>query len=225
MLNKPFFGIAPKPLEAVDVNPSLRKMGLVINGKMTIATKHKSVVSPVTVGIYDASTPDFPDRKVQQGFRFDIRNDLNSDYAVTLQNAKNRDFAGCASSTFTLSMTAEIGFVHLDLAAEKGVSIFSMGENGHPYGIYGLIGGVVTHGKLRGHFACRYFQFKELYDPKPLAVRKIPVVYPSPASVLKCIFASRTSVFFIGQSIQLSTPATRAKPLLVFEAKSQHVFL
>ena len=48
MFHKSFFGITPEALDTVDINPSFGKpdgrcrMGLVINGKMTIAAKHKS---------------------------------------------------------------------------------------------------------------------------------------------------------------------------------------
>jgi len=191
---------------------------------MTIATKHKSVINLVAVGVYDASASDYLDSEVQQSFRSNIGNDLDTDLAVAFQNTENRNFASGSSSSFAFATAAEIGFVYLNLSTKKDTSIFGVGENGHPYGIHSLIDGVVAHGKLFGYLSGGEFQFKELYDSEPLTVGKISVVYPSSASVVKSVITARTTIPLVNQFIQFSSSATRAKSLLVFEAKSQHVF-
>gem|GEM_PF-4016059 len=191
---------------------------------MTIATKHKGIVSLVAISIYNTSAPDFLNSKVKQSFGSDIGNNLDTNYTIAFQDAEYRDFTSCSASSFSFATTTKVGFINFYFSTEKNIGVLRMSENSHSYCINSFVDRIVAHGKLSGYLASGYFQFKELYYSEPLTVRKIPVVNPPPTSIVEGVIASRTSIPSIAQSVKFSLPASRAKSVPHFEAKLRHIF-
>jgi len=87
-----------------------------------------------------------------------------------------------------------------------------------------LIGGIVGDTQLLSDLADGEFQFEGHDEAQPLSCGKISPVDPSVGEIEDDVAACGAATPFIGQPVQFSDPAPRAKSLMVFKAKSQQIF-
>lgn len=132
----------------------------------------------------------------------------------------SRNFSSCITTSLTFAFAAKVRFVEFDLASTEDVRIVGVGEdcvmNRHDR----FVSGVVTRGSFALRSCVRKLKLKELHDSQPIVHRQAACVDPTAQPVVKQVSTPRS----IGQFPQFVTPATWISSLLVFEAKSQHVF-
>jgi len=215
-LDQPFLGIAPEALNAVYVNFAVGKELLMVEIDMTIAAKHERVIAPELIGVDDAAAPHGFNRKVKERASLYILNRLHFDDSITLQDAENRDFPGCPSTTFALTPSAEVALVHLDNSAEKVGGIRGCGNDGGTYHVDRLEDRRVTESCLPRYLSGRKLQLKEFDDPEPLLIRDAEPVNPPAAKVVEGVCASFTSEPFADDSIDFTASAPCAKTMAVF---------
>ena len=111
-------GIAPKPLNAVDMIFAMIGKGLAVVQAVMLAQPFQGIVAPEGISVVDRSL---------SGMLSDMRHELicrnpfnhfRIHSAITLQKAKYNAFACCTSSTLTLASAAKVGLIYLDLALE-----------------------------------------------------------------------------------------------------------
>ena len=224
MLDQALFRPTPKAFEAVDVDLAIGEPGLMVHRQMSISTKHQCIIRFVFVSIYQAATANFFRRDAEQCRGLDVRNRLNANTAITLKYPKNRDFPGRTASSLPFAFAAKVRFVEFDFASQEEVCIVGMSQDRMTDRHDRLVGRIVCQVHLLGDPACRKLKLKELHDSQPIVQRQTACIDPTARQVVKRVSTPRTTPFSISQFPQFATPATRANPLLVFEAKSQHVF-
>lgn len=224
MLDQSLLRPTPEALQAVDVDLAGGEAGLVVDRQMPVAAKHERVVSLVAVGINNAAPPHFLGGDGEQRLGFDVRHDLDIDLPGALQEPENRDFSRCPSSAFTFSAAAEIGLVNLHLAAEQDLGVGGGAENGVADDHDRLVRGVISEAELAGDLPGREFELEEFDHAQPVGAGEAAQVQPAAGEVVKGVTAAGTAAFSRDQFPQLPAVAARAKPLMVFEAKSQQVF-
>jgi hypothetical protein len=114
--------------------------------------------------------------------------------AISFQDAKDRNFAGCATTPFALAPAAEVALIQFDFSSQKHIGILGMAQDGHSDGIDGPIHGPIRHLHLPGHLVDRYFQFKELDDGQPLETTQAPMVDPAAGEVMEGVITSGTAI-------------------------------
>jgi hypothetical protein len=119
VFHDPLLGVAPEPLQAVDVDPAAGEVFPMVHAKVTEPAEHERVVDLVAVGVHDASPADLLDREREDGFGPGVGNHLHEHLPLPLQNAEYRDFAGGTPSTLSLALPPEGGFVHFDFASDE----------------------------------------------------------------------------------------------------------
>ena len=95
----------------------------VVDPKVLEVRNIQRIVALPAVGINDAVGNDFPLDDRHQGLGAGIRNDLRVDPSTTLQQTENRDFSRNTTAPLSFAATAEIGFIHFDLAAANHFAI------------------------------------------------------------------------------------------------------
>jgi len=115
--------LVPEILDAVDVVLLVCKELGVVDPKVLEVRNIQRIVALPAVGINDAVGNDFPLDDRHQGLGAGIRNDLRVDPSTTLQQTENRDFSRSTTAPLSFAATAEIGFIHFDLAADNHFAI------------------------------------------------------------------------------------------------------
>ena len=224
MLGQSFFSIAPEAFQSVDIYSTAREIFPMIDLKMPISTKHKRIVDLIPVGIDDTAPANFRNRKIHNGFRSYIRNTLHPYSAVSFKNPEHRYLACRASASLALPPAAEVRFIKFNLSRKRPGCIFGMRHYRHPECRNRLERRTVGDAELRSHLTGGHLQFKKLYKPQPIHTVKIPIIDPSTAEIGEAVFAAAASAPAVGQPVQLPVVAAGTNSLMVFKAKSQHVF-
>jgi len=71
--------------------------------------------------------------------------------AVSLQDAKDRNFAGCATTPFALAPAAEVALIQFDFSSQEDICTIGMMKNRHPDGVHCAIDGPIRQVHLLGH--------------------------------------------------------------------------
>jgi hypothetical protein len=224
VLVKPLFGEAPEALEAVDVNAAPGEALGVIDLEVAIATEHETVVGTESIGVNDAASAYGFDREVEQGFSANIGDRLDPDTAGPLQNAEDRDFSRCTSTTFSLTPATEVGLVQLHFFTQKFFPILGVAENGPAQNRDGLVGGLVADPELSGHLPGRDLKLEKLDHPEPLRAGQSALVDPPSGQLTKGVIASAATTPPVRQTVQFSAQTTGTKPVPQFEAELRHIF-
>ena len=110
-------------LHAVDLVLFVCKQLEVVDPKLLEVQNIQRIVALPVVGINDAVGNDFSLDDRHQGLGADIRNGLRVDPSTTLQQTENRDFSRSSTAPLSFAATAEIEFIHFDLAADNHFAI------------------------------------------------------------------------------------------------------
>jgi hypothetical protein len=224
MLYNTLLRITPKTLKSVDVYPPSRKILPMIDLKMTITTKHKGIIAFKFISIDNASPSHFFNSQIQHRLRSNIGDDLNEGSPLTLQDTENRDFSGCPSPPISFSSATKVGLINLYFTPKQHLRIFRVSHNRKTNSSNRLINSVIRQSHLDADLPCGKFQFKELDDSQPLTTGQVPAVYPAAAEIMKGISATVAPSSAVCHDIESSEATFGTKPLLVFPAKSQHIF-
>ena len=218
-LDQSFFGEGPETFQSIDINFSARVSFFMVDSQVAITAEHQRVIAAEFIGVDDRSATNRFDRHIQQRGRRDVFDDVDLDYAISLQNAENRDFMGSSPATLTLPLSSEVRFVHFDLAAQKIVGFGSVGHDrlsnhGDRFESRGI-----TKADLLGYLAGRDFEFKELDDPEPGLGRDFDFIKPATGEVVESKSAALTTELFVADSIDFIAPTTTAENVAVFPAE------
>lgn len=215
-----FFGKTPEAFQAIDIDFSTGEDFSMIHSEMTVSAKHQGIVSPEFVRVNDRSSADGFDSHVQQTFSGDIFHYMHLDDAVSLQDTENRDFPGRSSSSFTLTTTAEIAFIHFDLSSQKRITHPALvsKKNRQADDMAPLENGRIAEPDLLRYFPRRYFEFEEFDNPKPFLERNMEPVDPSIREVVKGVATPFTSIPFALNSVDPIAPTSTAKNMAFFPA-------
>ena len=115
--------LVPEILDAVDVVLLVCKELGVVDPKVLEVRDIQYIRARPTVGINDAVGDDFALDDRYQGSRPGVGNDLRLNPSTTLQQTENRDFSRSPTAPLSFAATAEIGFIHFDLAADNHFAI------------------------------------------------------------------------------------------------------
>ena len=218
-LDQALFGEGPEAFQSIDVNFSARVSFFMVDSQVAIAAEHQRVIAAEFISIDDRSTTNRFDRHIQQRGRRDVFDDVDLDYAISLQNAENRDFMGSSPATFTLPLSSEVRFVHFDLAAQKIVGFRSMGDDGLSDHGDRLEGRRIANPELLRYLPGREFEFEELKDPEPGLGRDFDFIKPATGEVVKSVSTVFAAELLIADSIDFIAPTTTAKNVAVFPAE------
>lgn len=194
VLDESFLGPAPESLHAVDVDLAGREIFPMVHLQMPVAAEHEAVIASELVRVNDRPPADLLDGEPQKGLCRYIGHDIHLNQAVSLQNAKDGDLAGSASSPVAFSSAAEVGLIQFDLSAQKRGDILGMAQNAHANRVHGTIDGLIRQFHLSGHLVDRYFQFKELEEGQPLDTAQASVVDPATGEVMERIIAPGATI-------------------------------
>jgi hypothetical protein len=190
-----------------------------VDSQVAIAAEHQRVIDAEFIGVDNRSATDRFDRHIQQRGHRDVFDDVDLDYAISLQNAENRDFMGSSPATFTLPLSSEVRFVHFDLAAQKIVGFGSVGHDrlsnrGDRFESRGI-----AKADLLGYLAGRDFKFKELEDPEPGLGRDYEFIKPAAGEVVESESAALATELFVTNSIDFIAPTSTEENIAVFPAE------
>jgi hypothetical protein len=73
----------------------------------------------------------------------DVGKHIDADLSIAFQDAKYRDFVGCAATSFAFSAASEVGFVKFYFPTQKRFGILIVSQNGQPDGGDSLVGRVI----------------------------------------------------------------------------------
>ena len=144
-------------------------MFTVIHGKVPETAEHERIISLVLVCVDDAPATDLFDGQAKKGLCFAVWNDLDKYLAAPGENAENRDLACGAAAALAFALAAETGFIQFNFAGKEDICILRVSQDSHPEYRHSPVGRVVGNADLLCDHSCRYFEFKELDDPEPLA--------------------------------------------------------
>ena len=96
-----------------------------------MAAKHKAIIAAELIGIDNAATPDGLGGKANQGLGGDIRDDIDMNLAVSLQDPEYRHFTGCATASLAFASAPNIAFIQFDFTTRQVAGILGR----HPFNI------------------------------------------------------------------------------------------
>jgi hypothetical protein len=216
VLNQSFFRITPESFHPINVNFARSKAFSMVYFEMPVPTKHQRVIALEFISINDGSPSDCLNGQVQQCFSADVLYNSNFYSAISVQNAKDRDFVGCATAPLAFPSATEIGLIEFNLPLEKVASAGVSRYNGHPDDVYGLQNRRITQSCLLGNLPGRQLQFKELDNPKPVLTGDSQAVDPPAGEVVKGISTAFTSESFTDDLVDVIAPASYAETMVVF---------
>lgn len=218
-LYKSLFRITPKTLKAINIDLPGAKPLFMIHFKIPVPTKHQGIIASKFICI-DNRTPSYGFyRHLQNRFYRDILNHLYLHLPVAFQYPKNRHFMEGSSAASTLPSPSKIGFIQVHLLTQKLSDIGAGAYHRVSNYIHGLKSRGVVYLELLGDLIRRNLQSKELYQPKPLFIRDIKSINPSPRKIMKRITTSFTSIAFLSNSIYFIASTFGAKNMAIFPAE------
>jgi len=218
VLDQPLLGPAPEALHPVDADLSGGEILAVVHLQVPVAAEHQAIVAVEPIGVNDASPADLLDGEAQQGLRPDIRDDVDLDDALPLQDPEDGNLAGSTAPSFPLPSASEVGLIQLDLTAQENIGIVGMAQDGHPDRHHGPVNGPIGQLHLLGHLPDGNFQFKELEDRQPLHAGQTTMVDPTTGELMIRVLALRATVSSILQFVLFSMLTTGAKSVSIFQA-------
>lgn len=224
MFDQPFLGITPEAFHAVNVHSTTREASPVIDFQMPIPTEHQGVIDLILVRIDDAPAANLRDGQLHDRPCFDVGQHLSPDTAIALKYAKDRHFPGSSTSSFSFSTAAEIGFIDLDFASQQPSSIIGMSHDSQAKCRYRSQCSSIGDAELKRDLPSRHLELEQFYQSQPISTTERSVIDPAAAEVMKGVSTSTAAPPSVAQSVEFFMPTKGAKSLMVFEAKSQHVF-
>ncbi len=224
MFDEPLLGIAPKAFKSIYIYSTTRKVFPVIDLQMTIPTEHQGIVDLIFIGIDDASAAHLGYCKAHNRSRLNVRQSLGPNTSIALKYPKYRHFAGCTASPLPFSSAAEVRFIKLNFSAKQLGGVVGVSHNRHPQSGHRLQSSAVSNAKLKCDLPGRHFKFEKLDQAQPIPATKCATVDPTPAQVMKGVPTAAATPPSVLETIEFFRPAKGTKSLMVFEAKSQHVF-
>lgn len=221
MFHKALLSVAPKSLQAINVDSPTAEMDRVVHLQMPEAAEHEGIIGVKSVGVYDATPPDLRYGEPQQRFSFDVGHCADKDLSVTFQDTEDRDFPTRSPSAPAFASSPEIGLIKFHLPAEEHDTIGSVGHDCQAEDCDRPVSGGIRDSQLRSELTGRDLKFKELEQPEPLAWGQVSGIDPAAAEIVKGIGAVGAAAAPVCQTIEFTAPATGAETLLVFPAKSQ----
>jgi hypothetical protein len=109
-------GLVPEVLDAVDVVVPVGKALAVIDTVVLEAGDVDGVVGSPTVGVDDGVGQDLGAHDRQERLAGSVGDHLGVHFAATLENAKDRNLPGSASTPFAFAHATEVTLVHFKLA-------------------------------------------------------------------------------------------------------------
>lgn len=187
MMLHQFLGIAPEPLQAVEVDPASAELRPMVDLPVTIPTEHEGIVDLKPVGVNDAPPADLLDRQAQHGLSPHVGHPLDEPPAFSFQEAKDRTgilpAAPRPRPRRPLRRPPKWAS-SLSISLEQGGPILGVGHEGRPQGGDRFVGRVVSELELRGHLAGGDFQLEELDQAQPLTATEATAVEPAAAEVV-----------------------------------------
>lgn len=228
MLDQSFFCVGPKSLQTVNINPVSTETLTVVDFQMSVATAHQGIIASELIGVNDRSTFYCFDSQIQQAFSCNISKDFNLDLTFSLQDSKDRDFTGSASSSFTFSSASKIGFIELDFSSEL-TEVLRISQDTHTNQVRDLEGCGIANPQLSGNAQAGNFQFEELENPQPLFGPEIELTDPSAGEISESITTICTPVTPAFESIDplgltANATTTSLRPNFPCEVESRLVF-
>jgi len=216
VLNESFFSITPESFNTINVNLARSKAFSMVNFEMSVTTKHQRVVALELIGINDGSPSDSLNREAQKCLGTNILYNIDFYDAIPLQDAKNRNFVGCATASFAFPSATEIGLIELNFPLKKTAGASIASYNGHSNDVHSLQNRGITQSRLLGDLPGGQLQFKELDNPQPVLEGDSQAVDPPAGEVVKCISTAFTSESFTDDSVDFIAPASYAETTVVF---------
>lgn len=217
-LGQTLFGITPKSFQTVNIDFTAGKSLAMIHSQMAIPATHQGVITPELVRVNNRATPDSSDRHLQQTAGRDIVDDLHSDYAISLQNAKYRHFTGRSAAAFTLASAAKVAFIQFNLTAHKVLSVLRRNQHGVTQQIISFQRRGITHATLNRRPKGADFQFKQLDQPQPGFKRAMQLVDPSAGKIMKGIMTPSAAILSVGNAIDFIASTLCAKNMAFLPA-------
>lgn len=207
-------GIAPEALQAVDVHTASGEALAMIDLQVAVSTEGQCIVSAELVGIDERSALDHAHGLVEQRLAGDIGDDCNRHLALSLQNAEDGYFAGCAPSASPLAPTSEIGLVELDLRVQYLGLL--LGEDGLPDQRKDPQGRRVTYPRVGCRLQRSDLQFEEFDQPQPCAQFEANQPKPGAGKQAESVSAAAAAVAAFGQTIDSAASTGVTKNAAVF---------
>ena len=111
-------GLVPKVLDAIDVVFFVREALRMIDPDVMEIRDIERVVACPAIRVDDAIGQDHAVYDRHQGLGAGVGDHLRVDLAAALEDAEYGNLAGGAAATLSLSLAAEVAFIHLDLAGQ-----------------------------------------------------------------------------------------------------------
>jgi len=212
-----FFSIAPKAFKPINVHFASRESFLMVDLQMSIATKHKGIITPEFIRVYNRASSYGFNRHRQKRFSCNILNHFNQNSAVSLENSEYWNLVISSPSSFAFTSSTKITFIQFYLAVQKILRLLGIGYNSNPDNCNSLQNRWIAQLNLLCYLPGRHLKFKQFYNPKPLFIRYLDLIKPSASKVMKLISTAFTPVSFIRNSIGLIAPTRYAKTLRFFQ--------
>lgn len=139
-----------------------------IHCKIPVTTAHKRDINLVLASIDYASPADLLDGKFKKRFGLAIGNHLDKNLASSREDTENWKLFPSSAVALSLALAAEIGFIKLYFSLKKRNGIFCVSQDHHPKDRNSSMSCFISNANLLCDRPFRYFEFKELDDPKPL---------------------------------------------------------
>ena len=216
MLDEPLLGVAPKALQAVDINLTHGELLLMVKLQMPVSTPHQGVIAFKFVGINNGPPSNRFDGQAQQRLGLDVLYNLHLNHTISLQNAEYWHFIESTPSSLPFPSSPKVGLIHLHLAAEQLLGIGGIGYDSHPQPGEGVEDRRVAEVHLLCYLSSRELQLEQLRYPQPIPAGDAEPVDPAPGEVMEGVFTALTPEPLPGDSIHFIAPTSNAETTVVF---------
>src|SRR5438034_4805106 len=208
--------IAPESFQAVDVDATATKPRAVIDREMAIATKGQGIVPAEFVGVDQRAPLHHLDRFLQQRFRTDVRHDGHGHAPPTLQDAKDRHFAGCSAPAAALPSAPKVRLVSFHLPPQELRLL--LGQQRPPDRGKDTERGGITHPGLDRGLPSGDLQLEQFHQPHPGGQRHPGLAQPRAREQAEGVATAPTAIPATGQSIDPPAAAAVTKQAALFVA-------
>jgi len=120
---------------------------------MTETIRDESVIPSEFIGVNETSVFDLFYRHSKESFPGDILYNFHPDFSSPFQDIEHGDLPGSSPATVSLSHSAEVRFIHLDLPGQNERKITISSDNRLPKQVEEIVNRVTEEIKLMSDFS------------------------------------------------------------------------